>query len=42
MRKVINIGLIGYGSAGKIFHAPMIASLEGLNLYKVYELEKKI
>ncbi|MHB8007222.1 oxidoreductase [Clostridium botulinum] len=41
MRKVINIGLIGYGSAGRIFHAPMIASLEGLNLYKVYETREE-
>lgn len=30
--KTINIALIGYGFVGKTFHAPLIQSVEGLNL----------
>ena len=30
-----NVALIGFGLAGKTFHAPMIAATEGLNLCKV-------
>lgn len=30
--KTINIALIGYGFVGKTFHAPLIQSIEGLNL----------
>jgi len=37
MSKEINVGLIGYGFGGSVFHAPFIESVEGLNLYKVYE-----
>ncbi|MFT5875431.1 MAG: scyllo-inositol 2-dehydrogenase (NADP+) [Clostridium sp.] len=36
MNKIINVGLVGYGMAGKVFHAPMINDVSGLNLYKVY------
>lgn len=36
MIRDVNIGLIGYGLAGRVFHAPMIDCVEGLNLYKVY------
>jgi len=36
MNKVINVGLVGYGMAGKVFHAPIITDVSGLNLYKVY------
>ncbi|MGB5823652.1 MAG: Gfo/Idh/MocA family oxidoreductase [Proteocatella sp.] len=36
MGKMINIGMIGYGLAGRVFHAPMIDCVEGLNLHKVY------
>ena len=36
MNKIINVGIIGYGKAGKVFHAPIINDTVGLNLYKVY------
>jgi len=36
MNKIINVGLVGYGMAGKVFHAPIITNTIGLNLYKVY------
>lgn len=35
--KIINIGLIGYGAAGQTFHEPIITSVPGLNLSKIYE-----
>ncbi|MCB0035081.1 MAG: oxidoreductase [Anaerolineales bacterium] len=31
----INVGLIGYGLGGKIFHAPLIAAVEGLTLHTI-------
>ncbi|GAA4794075.1 Gfo/Idh/MocA family oxidoreductase [Olivibacter ginsenosidimutans] len=31
----LNIGLIGFGMAGQVFHAPLISAVAGLNLYKV-------
>jgi len=34
MRKV-NVGLIGYGMAGSVFHAPLVTATEGLELAKV-------
>lgn len=37
MKQEIRVGLIGYGMAGRVFHAPIIDSVSGLNLYKVYE-----
>ena len=37
MHKEIKVGLIGYGLGGRVFHAPIIESVAGLNLYKVYE-----
>lgn len=36
MQEEINVGLIGYGLGGKCFHAPIIASVSGLKLFKVY------
>src|SRR5947207_603820 len=33
----IHVGLIGYGMAGRVFHAPVIASVPGLTLTKVVE-----
>jgi scyllo-inositol 2-dehydrogenase (NADP+) len=33
----IAVGLIGYGMAGRVFHAPVITSVEGLRLTKVVE-----
>ena len=32
MSKEINVALIGYGFVGKTFHAPLIQSVDGLNL----------
>jgi len=37
MKETLNVGLIGYGYAGRTFHAPIIASVPGLNLAKVVE-----
>ncbi|MBS4198460.1 oxidoreductase [Bacillus sp. FJAT-49732] len=37
MEKQLNVGLIGYGFAGRAFHAPVITSVPGLNLRKVVE-----
>jgi predicted dehydrogenase len=36
VKEEINVGLIGYGGGGKVFHAPIIASVDGLKLHKVY------
>jgi scyllo-inositol 2-dehydrogenase (NADP+) len=33
----VSVGLIGYGMAGRVFHAPVIASIPGLRLKKVVE-----
>lgn len=35
MDKIIRIGLIGYGTSGRFFHAPIIDSVSGFELYKV-------
>ena len=37
MDKKINVGLIGYGMSGQVFHAPMITSIDGLHLVKIRE-----
>lgn len=37
MSKEIKVGLIGYGFGGRVFHAPIIESVSGMKLYKVYE-----
>jgi len=37
MRNNIQVGLIGYGMAGQVFHAPMITSILGLHLSKIRE-----
>lgn len=34
---IINVGLIGYGFGGKVFHAPLLTGIPGLKLLKVYE-----
>jgi predicted dehydrogenase len=33
----MKVGLIGYGMAGRVFHAPVIAAVPGLRLAKVVE-----
>src|SRR5690606_16175535 len=35
MDKIINVGLIGFGAAGQVFHAPVITSVAGLRLHRV-------
>ncbi len=35
MARDLNVALVGYGFAGKTFHAPLIAAVEGLNLHTV-------
>lgn len=35
MDKIIKVGLIGYGTSGRVFHAPIIDSVSGFELYKV-------
>lgn len=37
MKETLNVGLIGYGFAGKTFHAPVITAVPGLKLAKVVE-----
>jgi predicted dehydrogenase len=37
MNKTINVGLIGFGMAGRIFHAPTISCVPGLHLKKIRE-----
>lgn len=37
MNSTVNVGLVGYGFAGRTFHAPMIDSVPGLKLTKVVE-----
>jgi predicted dehydrogenase len=34
---MIRVGLIGFGLAGRVFHAPLISSVDGLELGAVYE-----
>lgn len=35
MDNIINVGLIGFGAAGQVFHAPVITSVNGLRLHRV-------
>lgn len=37
---MIRVGLIGFGMAGRVFHAPLISSVEGLELAAVVERSK--
>ncbi|GAB3534304.1 Gfo/Idh/MocA family oxidoreductase [Pontibacter brevis] len=37
MSKLINVGLIGFGMAGSMFHAPFITNVPGLRLAKIRE-----
>lgn len=40
MTKTINVGLIGFGMAGRVFHAPTITSVPGLQLSKIRETKE--
>lgn len=35
MKQKVNVGLIGFGLAGRVFHAPIINSVEGFKLSKI-------
>ena len=35
--RTINVGLVGFGLAGRAFHAPILTSVEGFALTKVVE-----
>ncbi|MEI6945818.1 oxidoreductase [Paraflavisolibacter sp. H34] len=35
MNKLVNVGLVGFGMAGRIFHAPTISCVPGLRLKKI-------
>ena len=37
MSKLINVGLIGFGMSGSVFHAPFITNVPGLHLSKIRE-----
>ncbi len=32
---ILNVAVVGYGLAGKVFHAPLVTSVEGLSLHAV-------
>ena len=34
--KIINVGIIGYGLSGRIFHSYVIQAIEGFNIKKIY------
>lgn len=34
--KQINVGLLGFGKSGRVFHAPIFTSVEGFNLSKIF------
>jgi scyllo-inositol 2-dehydrogenase (NADP+) len=34
---MIRVGLIGFGMAGRVFHAPLLSSVDGLELAAVME-----
>jgi predicted dehydrogenase len=34
---MIRVGLVGFGLGGRVFHAPLISSVEGLELAAVVE-----
>ena len=39
--KKINVGLIGFGLAGRVFHEPLISSIEGMSITKVLSSRKE-
>jgi predicted dehydrogenase len=40
--KTVRVGLIGYGYAGKTFHAPLIRSVPGLALHLIGSAKREI
>ncbi|MCC9165528.1 Gfo/Idh/MocA family oxidoreductase [Pontibacter harenae] len=41
MSKTIKVGLVGYGMAGRVFHAPFITNVEGFQLKKIRETREE-
>ena len=41
MSKIINVGLVGFGMAGSVFHAPFITNVPGLHLAKIRETRQE-
>jgi len=39
---MIRVGLVGFGLAGKVFHAPLVSAVEGLELAAVVERKSRI
>jgi len=39
---MINVALIGYGLAGRVFHAPLIAATEGLRLHTIVSRQHEL
>ena len=37
MEGIINVGLIGFGTAGRVFHAPLISATPGFRLTKIVQ-----
>ncbi len=38
---MINVGIVGYGMSGEVFHAPIINSMDNLNLSKIVSSKQK-
>lgn len=34
---MVNVGLVGFGFAGRVFHAPIISAVPGLNLRAILQ-----
>ncbi|MFT2007527.1 Gfo/Idh/MocA family oxidoreductase [Pontibacter sp. 13R65] len=41
MKKVFNVGLIGFGLSGRVFQAPFLTLVEGFNLKKIRETREE-
>ncbi|WP_242918938.1 oxidoreductase [Pontibacter liquoris] len=41
MSEPINVGLLGFGLSGRVFHAPFISSIQGLRLKKIRETREE-
>ncbi len=41
MDKIVNVGLIGFGIGGQVFHAPLISCVKGLHLKKIRAVKEE-
>ncbi|MEO8862581.1 MAG: Gfo/Idh/MocA family oxidoreductase [Ginsengibacter sp.] len=41
MDKLVNVGLIGFGIGGQVFHAPLISCVKGLHLKKIRAVKEQ-